>query len=160
MSFPTSDLMDAFPDAPSCDLQFRPFGQKRAFGGKIRTARILGDNALVKQILATPGDGCVLVVDGGGSLHSALMGDMIGASAVKNGWVGVIINGAVRDAVALDQLDLGVKALGTNPRKSDKRGDGAADVAVHFGGVTFTPGHYVYSDEDGIVVLEQAYSPS
>jgi regulator of ribonuclease activity A len=95
----------------------------------------------------------VLVVDGGGSLHTALMGDLIAGLAAANGWSGVIINGAVRDVAALRTLELGSKALGSNPRKSTKAGAGERDVPVGFGGVTFTPDDEVYSNDDGIVVL-------
>lgn len=104
-------------------------------------------------MLSGPGHGRVLVVDGGGSVHCALMGDVIAGLAVDNGWAGVVINGAVRDVAALRTLDLGVKALGSNPRKSTKTGAGERDVPVTFGGCTFTPGAELHSDDDGIVVL-------
>jgi regulator of ribonuclease activity A len=110
------------------------------------------DNALVKELLATPGDGAVLVVDGGGSLESALVGDLIAASAVAHGWAGLIVHGAVRDREALAQLDLGIKALGSNPRKSAKAGIGEVDVPVTITGVEFTPGRHVWADADGILV--------
>jgi regulator of ribonuclease activity A len=153
MSFATADLYDAHGDAlSSCATQFRSYGSRPRFCGPIATVRCLEDNALVKQVLATPGEGRVLVVDGGGSLRTALMGDVIAASAVRNGWAAVVINGAVRDTVALAGLDLGVKALGSNPRKSAKDGQGETDVPVTFGGVTFGPGQWLYSDEDGVVV--------
>ena len=149
----TADLIDAHGDRlQSCEIQFRQFGGRRNFHGPIRTIQTREDNALVKQLLAEPAEGAVLVVDGGGALRTALMGDMIAGSAQKNGWAGVIIHGAVRDTVALGKLDLGIKALGSNPRKSGKAGTGRRDVPVSFGGVTFTPGAWVYSDDDGIVV--------
>ncbi|MBO0981934.1 ribonuclease E activity regulator RraA [Microbacterium sp. SD291] len=153
MPVATADLYDELEESiQSLPLQLRSFGQRRAFDGPIRTVRCLEDNALLKSVLATPGEGAVLVVDGGGSLHRALMGDMIAASAVENGWAGVVINGAIRDSVAIDGLDLGVKALGTNPRKSTKLSTGEADVPLEFGGVTFRVGAHLYSDEDGILV--------
>lgn len=153
VNIPTADLIDAHGDQlQSCEVQFRQFGGRRNFHGPICTIQTLEDNALIKQTLAEPGRDGVLVVDGGGSLRTALMGDMIAASAQKNGWAGVITYGAVRDTVALGKLDLGVKALGSNPRKSGKAGTGSRDVPVSFGGVTFTPGAWVYSDDDGIVV--------
>jgi regulator of ribonuclease activity A len=149
----TADLIDAHGDKlQSCELQFRQYGGRRHIHGPGRTIRTLEDNALIRQVLATPGHGAVLVVDGGGSLRTALLGDLIANTALKNGWAGVILNGAVRDTVALGRLDLGVKALGSNPRKSGKLGTGAVDVAVSFGGATFAPGAWVYSDDDGIVV--------
>lgn len=153
MTETTADLYDRLgDDLQSLPLQLRSFGGRSRFAGRVRTIRCFEDNALVKQVLATAGDGCVLVVDGGGSLNSALMGDMIAESAVSNGWAGVVIHGAVRDSVAISQLDLGVKALGTNPRKSAKLGAGEVDVPVAFGGVTFRPGVLLTADEDGVLV--------
>ncbi|WP_394160385.1 ribonuclease E activity regulator RraA [Galactobacter valiniphilus] len=149
----TADLYDERGEAlASLPLQLLNLGGRAAFEGPIRTVRCFEDNGLVKSILATPGNGTVLVVDGAGSLNSALMGDMIAASAVANGWAGVVINGPVRDRLALAELDLGVKALGSNPRKSAKASAGEVDVPVEFGGVSFVPGKRLYSDEDGILV--------
>ncbi|TNY35166.1 ribonuclease E activity regulator RraA [Thermomonospora catenispora] len=153
MEFATADLIDEFDaELASCQTQFRQYGGRLTFAGPISTVRCHRDNALIKQVLNGPGEGRVLVVDGGGSLASALMGDMIAAAAVKNGWAGVVINGAVRDVAALRTLDLGIKALGSNPRKSAKAGAGEVDVPIKFGGAEFVPGHWLYSDEDGIVV--------
>ena len=151
---PTADLVDDIgPDVRSCDLQLRQFGGRSQFAGPITTVKCFEDNALLKSVLSEPNKGGVLVIDGGGSVHSALVGDIIAGLGVENGWVGLIINGAVRDAATLRTLDIGVKALGTNPRKSGKTGDGERDVAVEFGGVAFTPGEVAYSDDDGIVVV-------
>ena len=153
----TADLYDEHGEAlQSCDLQFRQFGGRSAVTGTAVTVRCFQDNALLKSVLSEPGEGRVLVVDGGGSLHTALMGDLIAASAVEHGWAGVVIHGAVRDVPALRELDLGVKALGSNPRKSTKDGAGEVDAAVSFGGVTFRPGQRLWSDEDGVVVLDEA----
>lgn len=153
MTLLTADLYDEYEDAlQSVPLQFQTLGGRPRFNGPIRTVTCFEDNALIKSILAGPGEGAVLVVDGAGSLNSALMGDMIAESAVVNGWAGVVINGAIRDRVALSGLDLGVKALGSNPRKSSKTGRGEVDAVVSFAGVTFTPGRTVYCDEDGILV--------
>ncbi|MGO2747110.1 ribonuclease E activity regulator RraA [Microbacterium sp.] len=153
MTFATADLYDELGESiQSLPMQFRAFGRRTAFDGPIRTIRCFEDNALVKATLATPGDGAVLVVDGNGSLNTALMGDLIAASAVANGWAGVVIHGAIRDSVAIDGLDLGVKALGTNPRKSAKTGAGEVDVVLEFGGVAFRVGVHLYADEDGILV--------
>ena len=150
----TADLVDEIgPDVRSCDLQLRQFGGRAEFAGRITTVRCFQDNALLKSVLSEPGDGGVLVIDGDGSLHTALVGDVIAALARDNGWSGLIINGVVRDASTLRTLDIGVKALGTNPRKSTKTGAGERDAAVEFGGVTFTPGEVAYSDDDGIVVV-------
>lgn len=158
-SVTTADLVDQLgDDVRSCDLQLRSLGGVGRFAGPVRTVRCRNDNALVKQVLSTPGDGAVLVVDGGGSLASALVGDLIAGLAVDNGWSGLVLHGVVRDAVALASLPLGVKALGTNPRKSRKAAEGEVDVVVGFGGIVFAPGEWVFSDEDGILVLsaEQA----
>jgi regulator of ribonuclease activity A len=150
---PTADLVDEIgPDVRSCDLQFGQFGGRREFAGPITTVRCFEDNALLKSVLSEPGNGGVLVIDGDGSVHTALVGDVIAELGRSNGWSGLIVNGAVRDSSILRTLDIGIKALGTNPRKSTKTGDGHRDVAVEFGGVLFVPGEVVYSDDDGIVV--------
>jgi len=154
MEFRTADLVDKHGEAlQSCDLQLRQFGGRRRFHGPIRTVTCFEDNALVKQVLSEPGGGAVLVVDGAGSLHTALVGDLIAGLAQANGWAGLVVNGAVRDVEALDGLDIGIKALGSNPRRSAKLGGGEVDVAVCFGGTTFRPGDHLYSDEDGVVVV-------
>ena len=153
MTIATADLYDERGDAlDSLALQLHDIGGRAAFDGPIRTIRCHRDNALVKATLATPGDGAVLVIDGGGSLESALVGDLIAASAVENGWAGLIVHGAIRDRVANGALDLGVKALGSNPRKSAKAGIGELDVPVEIGGVVFRPGAHVWADADGILV--------
>lgn len=152
MTFTTCDLFDADESLQSLSLQLANFGARPRFSGPIRTVRCYRDNGLVKSLLNSPGNGAVLVVDGSGSLESALMGDMIAAAAVANGWAGVVINGAIRDRVELSRTELGIKALGSNPRKSAKDSVGAVDITVDFGGVTFTPGAILHSDEDGILV--------
>ncbi|NKQ52193.1 ribonuclease E activity regulator RraA [Amycolatopsis sp. K13G38] len=153
-TFTTADLVDEHGDALRvCDTQFQSYGGHTTFSGPIRTVSCHEDNGLLRDLLRTPGNGAVLVIDGGGSLHSALTGDLIARAAADNGWAGLIINGAVRDSVELAKIPLGVKALGTNPRKSAKTGAGALDVPVGFGGVTFVPGDTVYADPDGVAVL-------
>jgi regulator of ribonuclease activity A len=150
----TADLVDELgDDAASCDIQFRQFGGRATFAGRISTVRCFQDNAMLKSVLSGAGDGGVLVIDGGASLHAALVGDVIAGLGLSNGWAGIIVNGAVRDAATLRTLDIGVKALGTNPRKSTKTGDGERDVVVELGGIRFTPGDIAYSDDDGIVVV-------
>lgn len=149
----TADLYDERGDeVDSLSLQLHDIGGRIAFDGPIRTVRCHRDNALVKATLATPGDGAVLVVDGSGSLESALVGDLIAASAVENGWAGVIVHGAIRDREAIGRLPLGVKALGSNPRKSAKDGVGEIDVPVTIAGVAFLPGRRVWADADGVLV--------
>lgn len=151
---PTADLVDDIGDGVrSCDLQFGQYGGRLQFAGFVSTVRCLEDNALLKSVLSEPGEGRVLVVDGAGSLHTALVGDVIAELARANGWSGLVLNGAVRDAATLRTLDIGIKALGTNPRKSSKTGAGQRDVVVSFGGVSFAPGEMAFSDEDGIVVV-------
>ncbi|MFV0319561.1 MAG: ribonuclease E activity regulator RraA [Microbacterium sp.] len=149
----TADLYDDRGDElDSLALQLHDLGGRTAFDGPVRTVRCHRDNALVKQVLATPGGGAVLVVDGGGSLESALVGDLIAGSAVEHGWAGIIVHGAIRDRVAIGELPLGVKALGSNPRTSVKEGVGEVDVPVTIAGVTFTPGRHVWADSDGVLV--------
>jgi regulator of ribonuclease activity A len=153
MPISTADLYDELDESiQSLPLQLQSFGGNSSFDGLIRTVRCFEDNVLVKEALSSPGDGAVLVVDGGGSLERALMGDMIAQLAVDNGWAGVVIDGAIRDRVALAGLPLGVKALGSNPRKSVKLGAGEVDVVVSFGGVVFAPGRHLYADDDGVLV--------
>lgn len=150
---PTADLVDDIgPDVCSCDVQFRQFGGRSQFAGAITTVRCFQDNALLKSILSEPGEGRILVIDGDASLHTALVGDVIAELGRSNGWSGLIVYGAVRDAATLSTLGIGIKALGTNPRKSTKTGAGDRDVVVHIGGVDFIPGEIAYSDDDGIVV--------
>lgn len=149
----TADLVDAHDaQVELCRLQFELLGRRRRFHGRIATVRCFEDNALLKQRLSEPGEGRVLVVDAGASLRVAVLGDLLGGLALKNGWRGVVINGAVRDAVELSALDFGVCALGRSPKKSAKAGTGEADVTVHFGGVDFVPGHFVYADDDGVLI--------
>ena len=152
-TFQTADLYDEHGDSlDSVSLLLSDMGGRTAFTGRVRTVRCFRDNALVKQTLTTDGRGQVLVIDGAGSLESALVGDLIGASAVHHGWAGLIINGVVRDRLALARLPIGIKALGSNPRKSAKDGAGELDVVVSFGGATFTPGATVWADADGVLV--------
>src|SRR3984957_3074248 len=153
----TADLVDDIgPDVRSCDVQFRQFGGRTQFARPITPAPRPQDNALLKSILSTPGGGGVLVVDGGASLHTALVGDLIAELARSNEWAGLIVHGAVRDAAALRDMEIGIKALGTNPRKSEKTGGGERDVTLSFGGVEFVPGDIAYSDDDGIVIAAAA----
>lgn len=156
MSFVTCDLCDDHPDhVRVCEPLFASFGGREAFGGEIVTVKCHEDNSRVKELLATPGQGKVLVVDGGGSLRCALMGDLIGESAVKNGWEGVIIHGCVRDVDALAELDLGVHAIAAIPLKSVRKGVGETHLPVTFGGVTFRSGEFVYADNNGVIVADR-----
>jgi regulator of ribonuclease activity A len=149
----TADLCDGHADAVQvCEPVFHPYGGRRVFSGPVSTVRCFEDNSRVKEAVDEPGDGHVLVVDGGGSRRRALFGDKLGTAAVRNGWAGVIIHGCIRDSAELGQMNLGIRALGTMPLRSEKRGDGERDVPVRFAGVTFRPGDHVYVDEDGVVV--------
>lgn len=153
MSWASVDLYDDFEDSVStCGLQFRSLGAKERFCGPVRTVSCFEDNSLVRSLLETPGEGCVLVVDGQGSMGCALMGDMIAAMAARNGWAGVLINGCVRDALELKQIDLGIFALGTNPAKSRKQNAGRVDEPVIIGNGLIAPGMWIYCDIDGVLI--------
>ena len=156
MTYSTPDICDQFPgQLQIAEPLFTEFGGKDNFSGEIVTIKCFEDNSLVKQNLATAGHGKVLVVDGGGSLRSALLGDLLGAMAVRNGWQGVLVNGCVRDVEILKSMDLGVRALNCYPLKSNKRNEGQLNVPVRFAGVNFEPGQYLYADENGIVVANE-----
>ena len=149
----TTDLYDDYIDTvATCSIQFRDFGAVARFSGPIRTVRCRNDNQLLRTLLDDPGKGAVLVVDGDGSTEAALLGDLLAAKAANNGWSGIVIHGAVRDSAELAGIAVGIKAIGVNPAKSTKTGAGDVDVAVAFGGVSFEPGHWVYCDEDGVLV--------
>ena len=153
MEFQTADLCDENMDTIRvADPLFRSFGEKKCFGGRIHTVKVHEDNVFVKEILATQGSGKVLVVDGGGSLRCALVGDIIAQSAANNGWEGVIVYGCIRDSGVIESIDIGIKALATHPLKSIKHGRGDKQLPVTFAGVTFTPDEYVYADTDGIIL--------
>jgi regulator of ribonuclease activity A len=153
----TADLCDDYGDKVQvCEPLFHAFGGRRAFHGPVSTVRCFEDNSRVKEAVESPGGGRVLVVDGGGSRRHALLGDKLGLAAVNNGWAGIIIHGCIRDSVELGRMDLGIRALGTMPLRSEKRGEGERDVPVRFAGVTFRPGDHVYADEDGIIAAHMS----
>ncbi|MGH8540758.1 MAG: ribonuclease E activity regulator RraA [Stenotrophobium sp.] len=157
MSFATTDLSDAHPEVQVCEPLFGDYGGLLAFHGPVRTLKIFEDNALIRSTLETPGNGAVLVVDGGGSTRCALVGGNLGVLAVKNGWAGIVVNGCIRDSEEIAALEVGVKALALHPRKSEKGlHTGHVDKVVSFAGVTFKPGAFLYADADGIVVSEKA----
>lgn len=155
---PTADLSDAEPAARVLAPLFRDFGGVPSFHGPMSTVRCFEDNSLVRDAVAEPGAGRVLVVDGAGSLRCALLGDRLAALAVDNGWAGVVVNGCVRDVAQLATMPIGIVALAANPRKSVKRGAGDRDVAVTIADVDLRPGEWLYADADGIVVI--AHPPS
>ncbi|RMQ43169.1 Regulator of ribonuclease activity A [Pseudomonas cichorii] len=153
MHYSTPDLCDAYPQlAQVVEPMFSSFGGRDSFGGEIVTIKCFEDNSLVKDQVALDGKGKVLVVDGGGSLRCALLGDMLADQAAKNGWEGLLIYGCIRDVDVIAQTDLGVQALASHPKKTDKRGIGDLNVAVTFAGITFRPGEYLYADNNGVIV--------
>lgn len=151
--FKTTDLSDAHPGLVQiAEPVFRDFGGRVAFHGPIATVKTHEDNSLVRAALEEPGKGHVLVVDGGGSMRCALLGDQLAALGHRNGWNGVVVFGCVRDVADLAQIELGVKALAAHPLKSEKRNSGQRDVVLRFAGVTFVPGQFLFADADGILV--------
>jgi regulator of ribonuclease activity A len=156
MPFATPDLCDEFgAEVRVAEPLFRDFGGVERFAGPIATLRVFEDNALVRQALETPGTGRVLVIDGGGSLRSALVGGNLAALAHENGWSGLVVYGCIRDAAEIAGTPVGVKALHAVPRRSAKAGAGERGIPVAFAGVTFAPGAWLYADRDGIVVADR-----
>lgn len=156
MTYATTDLSDAHPEAQVAEPIFGDFGGRIAFHGPIRTVKVFEDNAMVRALLEERGEGHVLVVDGGGSTRCALVGGNLGQLGVDNGWAGIVVYGYIRDSEEIADQDIGVKALGTHPRKSEKGlHNGKREKVVSFAGVTFTPGAWLYADADGIVVADQ-----
>jgi len=154
MTLATADLSDAHPDAQVCDPVFQTFGGRTAFSGPITTLKVFEDNVLVRAAVEQPGEGRVLVVDGGGSLRCALLGGNLAVLAAENGWAGVVVNGAVRDADEIDAQPIGVRALATHPRRSGKGlHSGQTGLPVLFAGVVFREGEWLAADRDGVVVL-------
>jgi len=152
----TPDLCDQYPELIQVvEPMFSNYGGRERFGGEIVTVKCFEDNSVVKQLVATEGQGRVMVVDGGGSMRRACLGDMLAEKASANGWSGLIIYGCIRDVDEIMATDIGVQALGTHPMKTEKKGIGETQIPVTFGGVTFYPGHYIYADNNGIVVASQ-----
>lgn len=155
MTFQTADLCDAHEGKIRIATpMFRSYGGRPAFSGPIATLKVFEDNSLVRTALEGPGNGRVLVIDGGGSLRCALVGDQLALLGVENGWAGILVYGCIRDSRTIGEMDLGVLALATHPLKSIKKGVGDADIPVTFAGVTFVPGHQLYADPDGVIVSD------
>ena len=155
MIFKTADLYDEYGDDLKVALPvFRDYGRKKIFHGPISTVKAFEDNSLVRTALEEPGNGRVLIIDGDESLRCAMVGDMLAKLGMENGWLGVIVFGCIRDADVIS-IDIGVKALNTNPRKSLKQGLGKRNIPVSFAGITFNVGEYVYADTDGVIVSEK-----
>lgn len=150
------DICDDFADRISVlEPLFRNYGASKRFAGEIVTVKCFEDNSLLRELVGQDGRGRVIVVDGGGSLRHALLGDLLAAKAADNGWQGMLINGCVRDVELLSTIGLGIKALNAHPVKSEKRGEGQLNVPVSFAGVRFRPGQYLYADLNGAVVAEE-----
>lgn len=159
MALATTDLCDQYSDSLQiAESIFTDFGGELAFAGPISTVKCFEDNSLVRGALETPGQGRVLVVDGGASDRCALLGDKLAQLAVDNDWAGVIVYGCIRDAADISEMGVAVKALNTHPKKSNKNNIGERDVSVHFAGVRFMPGAWVYGDLDGIVISDNELS--
>jgi len=156
MTFTTADLYDKYGDDLKVALPiFKDYGAKRIFHGPISTVKAYEDNSLVRTALEEPGEGRILIVDGDESLRCAMLGDMLAKLGMENGWSGIIVFGCIRDADVISTIDIGVKALNTNPRKSLKQGLGKRNIPVSFAGITFNVGEYVYADTDGVIVSEK-----
>jgi len=156
MNTATGDLYDRYGEKLQVlTPMFNDYGGLRSFCGVIATVKVHEDNSLVRAALEEPGQGRVLVIDGGGSLHCALVGDQLALLARRNGWSGMLVYGCIRDSATIARIGIGLKAMNTNPRKSVKKGFGERDIAVSFGGVTFTPGAYLYADSDGVLVADE-----
>lgn len=155
MQVKTADLIDQFErQVQVLDPVFVNYGGADSFYGKVVCVRVFEDNVLVRQTLETNGKGCVLVVDGGGSVKCALIGDILSQLAIDNQWSGLIIYGAIRDSKEISRMPIGLKALNASPVKSRKAGLGATGEPLQFAGVTIHPGNYVYADLDGILVAD------
>lgn len=157
MSFKTADLCDRYAATHRLQISepmFKAFGRSPSFSGRITTLKVFEDNVLIRKTLDEPADGRVLVIDGGGSHRCALFGGNISRLACERGWAGIIVYGCVRDSVELNELAIGIRALHTHPLTSHKRGSGERDVLISFAGVNFRTDHFLYADEDGIVVAD------
>ncbi len=150
---PTSDLCDAYPEAQILAPVFQNFGGQVQFSGPAFTLRVYENNTLVRATLETPGEGRVLVVDGGGSLNCALVGDQLAGLGVQNGWTGIIVHGCVRDTAQLATMPIGIRALAAHPRRSGRANVGERNVILTFAGVSVQLGDMIHADEDGICVL-------
>ena len=161
MIFATCDICDANEDKLAAGTLtvlppvFRSFGKRRAFCGPATTLKVFEDNPLVRAQLETPGNGHVLVVDGGGSLRCALVGGNLGQLAEKNGWTGIVVYGCIRDSDELNACDIGVRALAIHPQRSMRKGLGDRDVRVVIAGVVVNPGNWIYADADGVLVAQE-----
>jgi regulator of ribonuclease activity A len=162
MTLATADLCDRHEEEIRAGRvrivapMFRSYGGRTFFHGPIATLKLFEDNSFVRKALEQPGEGRVLVIDGGGSLRRALVGDQLAALGVKNSWAGIVVYGCIRDSSAIAAMDIGVVALATHPQKTDKRNVGEAGISITFGGASFRPGEWLYADADGLLVSDHA----
>lgn len=161
MTFATCDICDAHENQIANGALavlppvFQAYGQEPIFSGPAYTLKVFEDNALVRTVLDQPGNGQVLVIDGGGSLRCALVGGNLAVLAVKNGWSGIVVNGCIRDSVEINACAIGVRALATHPQKSIKKGAGETQLRVFIAGVAVRPGNWIYADQDGVLVAPE-----
>ena len=162
MSFATTDICDANEDLilkgqlRVCAPVFKAYGGLSKFQGAVVTLKVFEDNTWVRTLLDEPGQGRVLVIDGGGSTRCALVGGNLGVLAEKNGWAGILVNGCVRDTLELAACKVGIRALAAHPQKSVKRNVGERDLVIDLAGTTVKPGDMIYVDEDGVLISDQA----
>ena len=153
-SFSTADLLDLYPESIVLMENFLSYGEVSTFFGRAKTIHAPEDNSLVRQALETEGNNQVLVIHGGASRACALVGDQLALLAIENGWAGIIVNGYIRDSAVIAEMHIGIKALGTNPRKSIKKNRGEADIELTIGQIPIKPGNWIYSDADGVIISE------
>ena len=156
MNEATSDVSDKLhPDVQYLEQVYKSYGAKTSFSGRIVTVKCYEDNSLVETVLRTNGKDSVLVIDAGGSMNCAMLGDKRATDAINNDWEGILVHGLIRDSATINRMEIGVRALGVYPLKSVKKGAGDSNLTVNFSGVTFTPGEYLYADEDGVIVVKE-----
>jgi len=159
MNDTTSDISDKLhPDVQYLEPVYKSYGAKTSFSGRIITIKCYEDNSLVEKALKTNGKDSVLVIDAGGSMNCAMLGDKRAADAIKNEWEGILVHGLIRDSATINKMEISIRALGVCPLKSIKKGAGDSNLTVNFSGVTFTPGEYLYADEDGVIVIKEKAS--
>jgi len=156
MNKTTCDISDKLhPEVQYLKPIYKSYGAKTSFSGRIVTVKCYEDNSLVETALRTNGKDSVLVIDAGGSMNCAMLGDKRVTDAINNEWEGILVHGLIRDSATINSMEIGVRALGVCPLKSAKKGVGDSNITVNFSGVTFNPGEYLYADEDGVIVVKE-----
>ena len=159
MNETTSDISDQLhPNVQYLKPVYKSYGGKTSFSGRIVTVKCYEDNSLVEEALKSNGKNSILVVDAGGSMNCAMLGDKRATDAIKNEWEGILVHGLIRDSATIKGMKIGILALGVCPLKSIKKGVGDSNLIVNFSGITFTPGEYLYADEDGVIVVKEKAS--